>query len=211
LTKSYSHNDIIRSEEDLREIIGPEFDLVQRKTINFLDNHCIDFVSKSPILFVSSSDKYGKCDVSPRGDSPGFVHVLDGKNLIIPERTGNRRIDTLRNILLNPYVGILFVIPGFEETLRINGRASITTNQELLYKMSVNNQTPLLGILVEVEECFLHCAKSFKRSKLWDPQSWLTKQNLPSASKILSDHINSKEYPNDLVSDILKESYKNLY
>ncbi|MHA7966727.1 MSMEG_1061 family FMN-dependent PPOX-type flavoprotein [Paenibacillus sp. CAU 1782] len=118
------------------------------------------------MLFLSTSDDKGFCDVSPRGDMPGSVTILDEKHFVIPERPGNRRIDSMRNILLNPRVGIIFIIPGLEETLRINGKAFVIKDNEILDLMKTNDKKPLLGIGVEVEECFIHCAKAFKRSKL---------------------------------------------
>lgn len=202
-------NKTIENEEELRSIIGFPSELVKRKVITYLDSHCDDFISKSPFLVVSTTDDEGYCDVSPRGDAPGFVLVLDEKRLIIPERPGNRRIDSMRNILSNPRVGLLFVIPGMEETLRVNGKATLVKDEEILEKMKVKERKPLLGIGVEVEECFIHCAKAFKRSKLWESNSWASKELLPLASSILSAH--SKISKEDVV-DILEEDYtKQLY
>lgn len=182
---------------------------MKRKVITYLDSHCVDFISKSPFLVISTSNNEGYCDVSPRGDAPGFVLVLDEKRLIIPERPGNRRIDSMRNILSNPRVGLLFLIPGMEETLRVNGKATLVKDEEILEKMKVKERKPLLSIGVEVEECFIHCAKAFKRSKLWESNSWASKEFLPVASSILSAH--SKISKED-VDDILEESYtKRLY
>ncbi|MDH5164419.1 pyridoxamine 5'-phosphate oxidase family protein [Heyndrickxia oleronia] len=202
-------NKTIANEEELRSIIGFPSELVKRKVITYLDSHCVDFISKSPFLVISTSNNEGYCDVSPRGDAPGFVLVLDEKRLIIPERPGNRRIDSMRNILSNPRVGLLFIIPGMEETLRVNGKATLVKDEEILEKMKVKERKPLLGIGVEVEECFIHCAKAFKRSKLWESNSGASKEFLPVASSILSAH--SKISKED-VDDILEESYtKRLY
>ncbi|GIN22709.1 pyridoxamine 5'-phosphate oxidase family protein [Siminovitchia fordii] len=199
----------IESEEELRTIIGFPSKLVKNKVITYLDDHCSNFISKSSFLVISTADKAGYCDASPRGDMPGFVLVLDEKYLIIPERPGNRRIDSMRNILSNPSVGLLFIIPGMEETLRVNGKATLVKDEELLEKMKVKERKPLLGIGVEVEECFIHCAKAFKRSHLWEPDFWEDKETLPSASKILSAH---SKISNQDVVDILEESYtKRLY
>ncbi len=192
-------NDTVENEEELRSIVGFPSELVKRKAISYIDAHCSDFISKSPFLVLSTADTEGFCDVSPRGDAPGFVLVLDEKHLIIPERPGNRRIDSMKNILSNPRVGLLFTIPGMEETLRVNGKATLVKDEAILEQMKVNNRKPLLGIGVEVEECFIHCAKAFKRSKLWDPHSWARKELLPSASAILS--------PEDK-DEILEESYR---
>ena len=161
---------------------------------------------------ISTSDNLGFCDVSPRGDMPGFVRVLDNKHLIIPERPGNKRIDSMRNILLNPKVGLLFFIPGLGETLRVNGKACLVKDDELLEKMAVKGQKPIVGIGVEVEECFIHCAKAFKRSKLWEPSSWANKETLPSAAKILFEHAKIPNSSVDIIAERLQESYtKRLY
>lgn len=202
-------NQTIESEAELRTIVGSPSKLVENKVITYLDTHCSNFISKSSFLVISTADDAGCCDASPRGDKPGFVLVLDEKHLIIPERPGNRRIDSMRNILLNPRVGLLFIIPGMEETLRVNGKATLVKDEELLEKMKVNERKPLLGIGIKVDECFIHCAKAFKRSNLWKPDFWPDKETLPSASKILSAH---SKIPNQKVVDILEESYtKRLY
>lgn len=202
----------VDTEEELQSIIGFPGELVRRKVISYLDHNCVDFISKSPFLVISTSDESGFCDVSPRGDNKGFVQVLSKRQLIIPERPGNKRIDSLRNILSNPRVGLLFFIPGLGETLRVNGKAMIVTDDELLEKMSFKGKKPLLGIGIDIEECFIHCAKAFKRSNLWEPNSWEDKASLPSASKILLEH---SKLPNESVESIqedLDESYsKGLY
>ncbi|MCR8843297.1 pyridoxamine 5'-phosphate oxidase family protein [Paenibacillus sp. SC116] len=204
--------DTVRSEEELREIIGHPSKLVRHKVIDHLDEQCRKFIACSPLLFVSSSDEHGNCDVSPRGDAPGFVHILDEKCMVIPERPGNRRIDTMRNILSNPKIGLIFVIQGLEETLRINGRASITKEEPLLSLMQVNGKSPLLGIGVVVEECFVHCAKAFKRSQLWDQKAWLDRGQLPNPAKMLSAHAKTLGITEQDISTALHESYtKRLY
>ncbi|MFS0820305.1 pyridoxamine 5'-phosphate oxidase family protein [Bacillus sp. 1P02SD] len=212
MIKSGAFKNSVETEEELRSIIGFPSELVENKGITYIDHHCKEFISKSPFVVLSTSDKFGFCDVSPRGDQPGSVLVLNEKQLIIPERPGNKRIDSLRNILSNPKIGLLFLIPGLGETLRINGYATIVKDEELLGEMAVKDKRPLLGIGVEVEECFIHCAKAFKRSGLWNPNTWADKARLPSASKILFEHA---KLPNSTVESIqerLDESYtKRLY
>lgn len=181
-------------------------------TINYLDIHCKEFISLSPMIFISTSDDNGQCDVSPRGDAPGFVHILDETRLIIPERPGNRRIDSMRNILRNPQIGLIFIIPGLEETLRVNGEARIIKDKDLLCTMQVNGKTPLLGIGVIVEECFMHCAKAFKRSRLWEYDSWIENKKLPNPALIISKHTSKLGKTEEEISAGLKESYtKRLY
>ncbi len=162
----------ITSEEDLRTLIGEPSELVRNKVVTRLDHHCIDFISKSPFLTLATSDHSGYCDVSPRGDQPGFVGVLDDKHLVIPERPGNKRIDSMRNILSNPKIGLIFFIPGLRETLRINGSACLIKDEKILKKLSYKGKQPLVGIGIEVEECFIHCAKALIRSGLWNPDRW---------------------------------------
>lgn len=202
----------IQAEEELRTLLGYPNELVNRKAISRIDDHVRHFISLSPMAFLATSDHRGNCDVSPRGDAPGFVHIIDNSHLVIPERPGNRRFDTLRNIILNPNIGIIFVIPGMEETLRINGKACITQDEHLLECMIAHGKRPLLGIGVEVEECYIHCAKAFKRSGLWDPNQWLEPGLLPKASKILADHVNMKGIGEEEVANSIRESYeKRLY
>ncbi|KON90000.1 phosphohydrolase [Sporosarcina globispora] len=204
--------DIITTREEFesfREEIGTPSARAASKVITFIDEHCIDFISKSPFLTMSTSDSDGKCDVSPRGDFPGFVTVLDEQHLFIPERKGNKRMDSAHNIIINPNIGLLFFIPGLGETLRINGKAYICRDPELLARSQVNGRAPLFGILVEADECFIHCAKAFIRSGLWNQESWLAKETLPSAPAMLAAHAN---LPNDTFEQVakdLQEGYKN--
>ena len=199
----------ITNEEQLRHLLGYPSELVKNKVMHHMDAHIRDFILRSPMLFLATSDGQGACDVSPRGDEPGFVHILDDHHLVIPERPGNRRMDSLRNLLENPHAGLIFVIPSLEETLRINGKAKITTDPELMQHMAVRGKPPLLGIAIEVQECYLHCAKAFKRSRLWEPAAWPHADELPEPAKILAAHAGTNEIQ---VAQSLKESYeKRLY
>lgn len=206
--KKITYKETICTEDELRSMMGFPSELVKNKTISTIDYHCRDFISKSPFLVLSTSDKEGYCDVSPRGDLPGFVHVLNENQLVIPERPGNKRMDSMRNILSNPRVGLIFFIPGLGETLRVNGQATLIKDPEILESMSVKGKSPLVGIAVEVEECFIHCAKAFIRSGLWDPSSWREKELLPSVASIISDHVNLPNTTAKTVEEGLKESYK---
>ena len=204
--------EILSSEAEIRDLLGYSSEIVKRKAIHHLDIHCRNFISMSPLLFISTSDDQGSCDVSPRGDAPGSVLVLDEQHLVIPERPGNRRNDSLRNILLNPRIGMIFIIPGLEETLRVNGKACVIKDENILERMKSRDKQPLLGIGVEVEECFIHCAKAFKRSRVWDNQSWTDNDDLPSIPAILKDHVNSSEFTEEVIRKGLEESYeKRLY
>ncbi|NQX67692.1 pyridoxamine 5'-phosphate oxidase family protein [Paenibacillus alba] len=205
-------NELVTTEEELRSILGYPSELVNKKVISHIDAHCRDYIAKSPFVFISTADAHGKCDVSPRGDAAGFVHIVDEKTIIIPDRPGNKRVDTFRNMISNPEIGLLFLIPSFGETLRINGRAFITKDKQLLQAMRASDKDPLLGIVVQVEECFLHCAKAFKRSGLWEPESWLQREMLPSAATILADHAKLEGITAEVIADRLAEGYsKRLY
>ncbi len=212
MSKFNPFHEVVSNEEELRSLLGQPSKLASRKVISYLDQHCRNFIAKSPFLLLATADSSGLCDASPRGDAAGFVLVLDDNHLVIPERPGNRRVDSLRNILSNPRVGLLFVIPGLEETLRVNGMASVIRDQELLEQMAVNGRSPVLGIGVKVEECFLHCAKAFKRSGLWSPDSWPDQDSLPIPARMLADHAKLPGVDADNVASLLHESYtKRLY
>lgn len=208
---SYKFKEIISSKEEFEEFrsfIGQPSQIATNKVISFIDQHCRNFISMSPFLTLATSNSEGKCDVSPRGDFPGFVSVLDEHHLFIPERPGNRRVDSAENIITNPNIGLIFLIPGLGETLRINGKAFISRDPELLEKNSINGRSPLFGILVEVEECFVHCAKALIRSKLWNSDSWLAKENFPSVPQMLVAHSKTPNVTTNQVAMVLEESYK---
>ncbi|KKO51819.1 pyridoxamine 5'-phosphate oxidase family protein [Paenibacillus sp. DMB20] len=203
---------MITNADELTDLYGKPSQLVNDKVIHRLDEHCRDFIAKSPLLYIATSDESGNCDVSPRGDHPGFVRVLDDRHLVIPERPGNRRFDSMQNILSNPKIGIIFVIPGLKETLRINGSAVIMKDEPILDQLQVQGKKPWFGIGVKAEECFIHCAKAFLRSRVWEPDSWPAPSRLPKVSKILADHANQENFTEEAVSQALKESYeKRLY
>ncbi|SEO93434.1 pyridoxamine 5'-phosphate oxidase family protein [Paenibacillus sp. OV219] len=205
-------NEIVHTEEELRSMLGYPSELVRNKVFSRLDRHCREFIAGSPLVFVATSDASGACDVSPRGDAAGFVAVLDDTHLLIPERPGNKRMDTLRNILANPQIGLIFIIPGLEETLRINGRACIIKEQERLQPLEAHGKIPLLGIGVEIEEGFIHCAKAFKRSKLWEQGSWPVEETLPNPARILVDHASKLGKTEEEIAAALRDSYeKRLY
>jgi uncharacterized protein len=198
----------VTSQEELRNMLGSPSLRGQNKVISTLDEHCREFISKSPFLVLSTSDADGNCDSSPRGDAPGFVYVLDDQHLIIPDRPGNKRVDSMLNILTNPKVGLLFLIPGMGETLRINGDAMIIRDEAILEQMAVNGKAPLLGIVVKVEHCYMHCGKAFKRSGLWEPETWSANNELPNAAKILAAHVNLPGMTEERVAADLLEGYK---
>ena len=165
-------NEVLSSEAEIDSIIGRPNSRVLAKVTNRLDDLCREFIGASPFLVVSSSDSQGRMDCSPKGDPAGFVQVLDDWTLAIPERPGNRRADTFRNVLQNPKVGLVFLVPGKGETLRINGTARIVRDSWLREKLAHKGIVPELALVVRVEEVFAHCTKCMVRSELWKPESW---------------------------------------
>ena len=180
--------DPITTLEELRALMGEPSELARKKQIDHLDTHCRAYIAHAPFLLIGTADAAGRCDVSPKGDAPGFVRVLDDQHLVIPDRPGNKRLDSIRNILENPHIGLIFLVPRYEETLRVNGRATITRDPELLATMEVGGKRPKLAIGVEVEEVFMHCAKAFKRSSLWQPEQWPDISAMAPAACMLFDH-----------------------
>jgi len=185
----------VESPDKLQSMLGPPDPIAIRKQIARIDRHARDFIALSPFLCIGTASANGGADVSPRGDPPGFVQVLDDHTLLIPDRPGNNRTDSMRNILENPNVGLLFFIPGFEDTLRVNGKATIVSDQDLLRASVVNGKAPKVAIRVEVEEVFLHCAKALKRSKLWDPASQVERKALPSLVRMIMEQVAEAEKP----------------
>jgi uncharacterized protein len=177
---------VIADEATLREVIGHPNDVVRGKVTDRLNELTRQFVAASPFLCLATSAPDGTCDVTPRGDPPGFVHVLDDRTLLLPERPGNRLADSLRNVLGNPHVGLLFVVPGVTDTLRVNGRASIVDDPGLLEPCAVEGKVPVLGLLIEVDEVFTHCSKAFLRAQLWDPDRFVDRSELPSPGAMMA-------------------------
>ncbi len=174
----------ITTETQLREVIGAATEIVCAKITDALNHLTREYVERSPFVLVATSDPTGACDLSPRGDPAGFVRILDDRTLLLPERPGNRIADTLTNILANPHVGLLFVVPGATETYRVNGRATLTTDPHLLRPCAVEGKVPKLGILVAVEQAYTQCSKALLRSHLWDPERFVSQTDLPSNGEI---------------------------
>lgn len=178
---------ILADEASLRSLYPATHALAAQKSLPRLDTHAREFIRRSPFLTIGTQNRDGKADVSPRGDPAGFVRVLDDRTLAIPDRPGNNRLDTLSNIVANSNVGLLFMVPGFDDTLRINGTAQLSTDPELLRSMAVNDRVPTVAIVVTVAEVFLHCAKAFRRSRLWDPAARQDRTEMPSLLKMILD------------------------
>ena len=171
----------------LRVHLGPVSPMAERKVMHRLDAHARRFIALSPFLVIATADGDGGLDASPRGDPPGFVQVLDDTTLFLPDRPGNNRVDSLANILATPGVGLLFFVPGVEETLRVNGTARLTTDGSLLANAEVQGRVPRTGLVVAITELFFHCGKALKRSSLWDPATQIERSSFPTLGRILAD------------------------
>jgi len=177
--------EIIETEDALRALIGEPAPLTCAKIVDHVTPLTRLFIERAPFMCLSTSDDRGRCDVSPRGDPPGFVRILDERTLLIPDRPGNRLADSLTNIVKNPHVGLIFIIPGVTDTFRVNGRAALTTDAALLAASTVEGKAPKLGILVDIEEAYTQCSKAFLRSQLWDPARFVDRAALPSNGELL--------------------------
>ncbi|MDQ3036144.1 MAG: pyridoxamine 5'-phosphate oxidase family protein [Myxococcota bacterium] len=188
----------IDDEAALRAIIGEPTPLVASKVQDRLNRLTRRYIELSPLVCLATSDASGSCDVSPRGDPAGFVRILDDRTLLLPERPGNRIADSLRNILANAHVGLLFVVPGVTDTFRVDGRATLTDDPDLLAASGVEGKLPKLGILVDIERCYTHCSKAFLRSSFFDPARFVDRAALPTNGEIhalLTDgEIDATEY-----------------
>ncbi len=183
-------SNVIATEESLRGVIlPPRGSGAWDKSLTFVDPHAAAFIGKSPFAMIATTSRDGKMDISPKGDPPGFVRVLDEHTLAIPDRPGNGRADTFRNLLDNPRISVYFLVPGRSETLRINGSAQLVTDQWLLDEMSVKGKPAQLAIAITVEESFFHCAKCVVRSNLWDAEAWEDASELASLGAVMRDQL----------------------
>ena len=197
----------LKFEEELKRYFPISTERAKLKVLDKLDKHCADFIARSPFLCIGTSRPDGCADVSPRGDPPGFVHVADAQTLLIPDRPGNNRLDTMTNIMHNPKVGLLFFIPGVEETLRVNGDAKIVDDEAELARFEFRRHIPKVAIAVTVKEAFLHCAKALKRSRLWEEDAKIDRSTFARAGDIVSDHIKGGK-SGDEIEAILKDNYR---
>lgn len=178
---------LVKDDAALRALFPATHAIALQKSMTRLDAHAKAFIARAPFLCIGTQSAEGRADVSPRGDAPGFVLCLDDQRLAIPDRPGNNRLDTLANIIANPAVGLIFMVPGFDDTLRVNGRAEVRRDPELLARMAVHDRTPTVAIVVTIEEAFLHCAKAFRRSNLWDQAARQDRREMPSLVKMILD------------------------
>lgn len=179
----------ITSLAELRALYAAPMERAVLKELASLHAHHKRFIALSPFVAISSTGADGRGDVSPRGEKPGFVHVLDDTTLAIPDRPGNNRLDTLTNVIANPNVGLLFLLPGVNEILRVNGEAELRDDAELLGRFTVNGRAPKLVIVVHVKQAYLHCAKAIMRSALWDDANRVSRDAMPTMGQMLRDQI----------------------
>ncbi|MFN0119087.1 MAG: pyridoxamine 5'-phosphate oxidase family protein [Blastocatellia bacterium] len=182
----------ITTMEELRSLYGQPGKVSLAKERPAMDQNAQAFVGLSPFVLIATADSEGRCDVSPKGDKPGFVRVIDEKHLLIPDRPGNNRLDSLANLIANPRIGLLFLIPGRGDTLRVNGKAWIVSDDDLLEILAVDGKRPRTAIGVEAAEVYLHCPKAFMRSGLWNPQAWPPEHQLPGMCEMLWNQLPEK-------------------
>ena len=184
----YAAKKPVESVEKLKSILGPDFPSQVAKVIDHIDDHCKAWIERSPFVTIASCNSKGQMDVSPKGDPAGFVKVLDEKTLAVPDRIGNHRGDTFMNVLENPRIALMFVVPVRKEVVRVCGSAQVVMDEELLSMMVVNGHRPDLALLVRVEEAFFHCGKSMIRSRMWQPDMWPSIDGLPTYAQALKAH-----------------------
>lgn len=187
MTYTPAPDHVLASEDDLIKLIGIPSPLIADKSTPFVTPLVQEFISKSPYFLLATASDDGTCDCTPRGDPPGAVYFPDEKTLIFADRKGNRRIDSMRNILRNPHVGLLFLIPGTDETVRVNGRATLSTDPELCERLAMQGKPAQVVVIVEIAEVFTHCARSILRSKIWVPETWPDTDTIPTLMAMLSE------------------------
>ncbi len=179
----------LRNADSVRLHYGEPSHMARAKQLDHLDRHCKAFIALCPFVVIATTGVDGRADASPRGDAPGFVAVLDDRTLVVPDRTGNKRADTALNLTASPWVGILFMVPGIDETLRVNGGARVTVDPAMLAPMTFNGKVPVAGLVITAEEVFFHCGKPLIRADLWNPDRRVPRGSFPSLGKILADQI----------------------
>lgn len=200
-------NHRIETVAQLQALLGEPNPMTPKKLQSTLDQAAIDYIRRSPFLVLATSDAQGNEDASPKGDGPGFVAVEDEHTLLIPERKGNRLMFSLRNILANPQVGMIFLVPGTDETFRVNGTAQLSDDPDLLVRLSARGAPALLAIRVTVRECFFHCAKAFIRSQLWKPETWQERQKI-SFGKMLTAKVGGGDDLAQQIDQAIAHDYK---
>jgi uncharacterized protein len=203
--------EVVMTRDRLRELIKPPIDLVRNKAIDRIDDVCRRFIAASPFVMIATRGADGRLDVSPKGDPAGFVAVLDECTLAIPDRLGNNRLDTLENVLVHPEVGLIFVIPGHNDTLRVSGKGRIVRDADLQRRLAVNGKTPNLVLVVTVEEAFMHCSKCMIRSRLWQQDNWPDRSSVATLAEAMIAHATPKETVGEMEAIIDDDRENRLY
>lgn len=201
----------VDTEDALRGLYKTPGEVAEKKVLPHLDKHCRRFIELSPFLCIATAGADGSADVSPRGDAPGFVGVPDDKTLVIPDRVGNNRLDTLANVVENPNLGLIFFIPGFNDILRVNGRGKVVDDPALLAGHAVNGKVPATALVVTVDEAFLHCLKALMRANLWSEEAKTPRDAMPTAGQIYKDQLALAESAEDLEAGFVAKRAKGLY
>lgn len=207
----YTAKQPVGTRQELKEILGPDFPSQVNKIIDHIDDHVRAWIERTPFIVIASCNKAGQMDVSPKGDPPGFVKILDKKTLAVPDRIGNHRGDTFFNVFENPRVGLMFVVPNRREVVRISGSAQVVLDPDLLAQMEVNRHKPDLALLVRIEEAFFHCGKSMIRSHMWQPDLWGSIDGLPTYAQAMKDHGKLPDPLDDLEVRVARNETDRLY
>ncbi len=203
--------EVIGTRERLRELVKEPSRYVADKVIDHLDDYCRRFVAAAPFVVVASTNRAGAVDLSPKGDAPGFVRVLDERTLAIPDRLGNNRVDTLCNLLEDDRIGLIFLVPAKRETLRMSGRAAIVRDEKLNARLAHDGNPPALAIVVDVQRAFFHCAKCMIRSGMWDPTRWPDTRGLPSLAETMVRHGKLTDRVEDVDEIVCRDAVERLY
>lgn len=199
----------ITTEDELRQRYKPAMELAVKKQLDRLDEHCIRFIGLSPFLVMASADAQGRADASPRGGDPGFVAVLDERTLAIPDSPGNNRLDTITNLIANPEVGLLFFVPGVDESLRINGQVEIRDDEKIIAQVThTEARPPATAIVVHVRDAYLHCARSMMRAQLWSDEARIERKSLPSMARMIKDQVGFEGEPES--QEAMAERYRKI-
>lgn len=201
----------IETREQLRTLYRQPGELPLRKEMRRLEAHSRNFLAKSPFVLIGSQDRSGNADVTPKGDKPGFVAVLDDFTIAIPDRPGNNRLDTWENVIENPAVGLIFLIPGMDETLRINGEARLTDDHALRERLAAEGKLPVSVLVVKIRAVYMHCAKAFMRSHLWMPESWPARSEMPTLGEIMRDQLALPQSGGELDANLAEAYRKTLW
>jgi PPOX class probable FMN-dependent enzyme len=203
--------EVLRTRDRLREVIREPSRFVADKVIDRIDSYCADFIGASPFVVVATTNAAGAVDVSPKGDPAGFVHVLDEKTLAIPDRLGNNRVDTLCNLIEDDRIGLIFLVPGKRETLRLSGRAAIVRDADLNRRLAHDGREPALAVIVGVERAYFHCSKCMIRSGLWEPDRWPDTAGLPTLAQTMVRHGKLSDPLDEVEQIVHKDAENRLY